>query len=200
MARTANAGRVRVAFEVRDRSFLHGSGSGGLTCGSRWPVWFLVVAACNGAAVSARGFNRHRRGTPPDAGLAHRFEDAGDTDWYRPDLLPISGGIMSSPVRLVPAVVFSQRSSLDGLSCRKFWQGSAAFQRQHHDRDRGPHLYELVAVLAFLVVRSGSVRQARDGRGRGGGVSGQSAGVVAGACGARHPLRDFHREAARTHS
>ena len=118
-------------------------------------------------------------------GWRTQFADGTAEDWYRPGLWPgfrfmsfrrvlraDSGGRLSRDLHSALRLVASRNS------------GSPApdFQRQHHDRDRGPHLYECVAVLAVSGAAGlVSVRQDRRRPDRGGGVSRQSADAVAGA-------------------
>ena len=98
-----------------------------------------------------------------------------------------SGGGLSRDLRaaLRPVVARSARSPAQD------------FRRQHHDRDRGPYLYERVAVLAVSAAAGlVSVRQDRRGPDRGGGVPRQSRGAVGGAAGARGLPARLDRDAA----
>ena len=102
-------------------------------------------------AVRARGLHRHRRRDPPDARLAHAIRRrAAAKTGTGPISGPISGGGISRSAscsfRLRSISRRSFRSTVFGPG---YSAGATAdLQRQHHDRDRGPHLYEFVAVLA----------------------------------------------------
>ena len=84
-------------------------------------------------------------------GWRTQFADGNADDWYRPDLWPgfralsfralfraASGGSISRGFR--PALRPVAAGSIGGAA--------PDLCRQHHDRDRRPHLYEFVAVLA----------------------------------------------------
>ena len=151
-------------------------------------------------AVRARGLHRHRRRDPPDARLAHaiRRRPAGrlvparslarfQMVAFRHLLRAHSGGRLSRDVHS------ALRFFVPGYSA----SATADLQRQHHDRDRGPHLYEFMAVLAVpgapgLV----SLRQDRRRPDRRRRLSRQPADPVAGAdCGRDLPAR-LDRDAA----
>ena len=117
---------------------------------------------------------------------------------------PISGPISDAIISplcfvLIPALVYlATFIPLYGLSLPDILRGAAPdLRRQHHDRDRRPHLYEFVAVLAVpgaagLV----SVRQDRRRPDRGRGLPRQSADPVAGADRARDLPARLDRDAA----
>ena len=134
-------------------------------------------------------------------GWRTQFADGNADDWYRPDLWPDfrlhafrrvlradSGGRLSRDLHSALRIVGSR------------YHGGATpdFQRQHHDGDRRPYLYELVAVLAVSGAAGlVSVRQDRRRPDCGGRVPRQSAGAVAGAARARGLPARLDRDAPR---
>ena len=129
-------------------------------------------------------------------GWRTQFADARATDWYRPDLWPDfrAHHLRSASCCCRALVYLASFVALYGFSLPDLIEAQRRiFSDNTTSRDRGPHLYELVAVLAVpgaagLV----SVRQARRRRHLGGGVSRQSAGAVAGAArGLAVCVRDF---------
>ena len=111
-------------------------------------------------------------------GWRTQFADGNADDWYRPGLWPdFRCYHFAACFVLVPAVVYlATFVPLYGLSLARPARSPAQdFQRQHHDRDRGPHLYECVAVLAVSGAAGlVSVRQGRRRPDCGGGVPRQS--------------------------
>ena len=99
-----------------------------------------------------------------------RFADARPDDWYRPDLWPgFKAWHFAVCFVLIPAAGLSGdvRSALRVFGSRYSGSATADLRRQHHDRDRGPHLHEFMAVLAvpgasgLVFVRQGRRRPDR---------------------------------------
>ena len=112
----------------------------GFSMGCKWSGLF-VLAVCIVIVAAVRLMQSWRT----------QFADGNANDWYRPDLWP---GLQSPALRAVLPADPGARLSLDLRSALRpvdpGYPGGAApdLQRQHHDRNRGPHLYEFVAVLA----------------------------------------------------
>src|SRR5882757_4793461 len=127
IARTAMLDIFALAFELfAIASFLHGfrqrrphlwfalAGLGfGLSAACKWSGLFPLAVSI--VIVAVLRLMRCWR---------TRFEDAGDTDWYRPDLWPdFRWYHVLACFVLVPAVVyFATFIPLDGLSVSEFWQ------------------------------------------------------------------------------
>ena len=101
-------------------------------------------------------------------GWRTQFADGNADDWYRPDLWP---GFKAwhfaavFPARPRAGLSLDLRSALRLVDVRHHRGATPHLQRQHHDRDRGPHLHEFLAVLAvpgapgLVSVRQGRRRQ-----------------------------------------
>ena len=112
----------------------------GLSIACKWSGLF-VLAVCIVIVAAIRLMQ----------GWRTQFADGNEDDWYRPDLWPtFKAWHFAACFLLIPSLAYLSdlRPALRPVGAGYTGGTAPDLRRQHHDRDRGPHLYEFVAVLA----------------------------------------------------